>query len=246
MPNVSSGFKRIAHRGASGEAPENTLPAIRLAFEKYHVDMVEIDLRPSKDGVPVVIHDTTLERTTNGQGLVSNHTVEDLKKLSAGEGATIPTLQEVLTEFPEAGFFLEIKEKDPAFVDKVLKVVEHIHGKGPLTIGSFHRPVMRRLRELKPPSIHSTFSRDEVFWTYLKFHLGIHRLHSPSRHASLPRQEYGLRLDDPDWIQFLHRHEIRVYYWTIDDPKEMAMLIERGADGIMTNYPERLNEVVGV
>ena len=246
MPNASSGFKRIAHRGASGEAPENTLPAIRLAFEKYRVDMVEMDLRPSKDGVPMVIHDATLERTTNGQGLVSRCTAEELKKLDAGKGAGVPTLEEVLKEFPDSGFFLEIKEENPEFVDKVLAVVRHIGGKGPLTIGSFHGPVMRRLRSLKAPSIHSIFSRDEVFWTYLKFRLGFRKFHPPSRHASLPRQEHGFRLDDPDWIGFLHRHEIRVYYWTIDDPKEMAALVERGVDGIMTNYPGRLNEVVGI
>jgi glycerophosphoryl diester phosphodiesterase len=259
MPNVNSAFKRIAHRGASGEAPENTLEAVRLAFEKYKVDMVEVDLRLSKDGVPIILHDETLDRTTDGKGPVSHYTVEEIKKKDAGfhfdpekkgefpyrgKGVTVPTFQELLKEYPNHGFFLEIKDENPRCVRKILSVIERSQGKGALTIGSFHGPVTREVRRLRPPYIRSVLSRDEVFWPYVKFRLGFTKFEPPCHRASLPRKDHGFQLDDRRWIEFLHHRGVKIYYWTIDDPGEMEALIDRDADGIMTNYPGRLNEVL--
>lgn len=258
MQRGSSVFKRIAHRGASAEAPENTIPAIQLALEKYRVDMVEIDLRLSKDKVPVVFHDATLERTTDGKGPLSRHSLNELKARDAGfsfdpegkgifpyrgKGVTIPTLEEVLRQFPEANFLLEIKEKSPSCVEKILRVIQRFRGKGSLLVGSFHGSVTRELRQLRDSSIKSVFSRDEVLWACLVFALGFKRFSPPAHHASLPRREYGMRLDEAKWIAFLHRCGVKVYYWTIDETLEMEELIKAGADGILTNFPGRLNQV---
>ena len=256
---ASSDFKRIAHRGASAEAPENTLPAIARAVEKHQVDMVEIDLRLTKDRIPVVIHDETLERTTNGEGPIHQYSLRELKTKDAGfrfdpegkglfpyreKGVTIPTLEEVLGRFPETSFCLEVKEKDPACVREILTVIERIPRKGPLIIGSFHASIARELRQLSPASIETFFSRDEVLRTYLAFRLGFKKFSPPARYASLPRKELCLKLDDEKWISFLHRAGVSVFYWTVDAASEMEILIERGADGIVTNYPNRLNEIL--
>lgn len=253
----SSGFKRIAHRGASGEAPENTLPAVALAFQRYQVDLVELDLRLSKDGVPVILHDETLERTTNGRGPVGRKTLKELKTLDAGfrfvpegkksfpfrgKGVTVPALEEVLRGFPESRFLLEIKEKNPECVPKILDVIERVPARGNLFIASFHGPVIRTVRSLRPPFIRTTLSRGEVFRAWLAFRFKRKNYFPPAHLASLPLREYGLRFDDPAWMAFLHERRVGIFYWTVDEPKEMERLARAGADGIMSNFPERLNQ----
>ena len=259
MPRSNFGFERIAHRGASREAPENTIPAIRLAVQKYQVDRVEIDLRLSREGVPVVIHDAALERTTDGKGKVRQYSLAELKKRDAGfwfdpegkkefphrgKGVRIPTLAEVLTEFPETRFCLEIKEKEAGVVRKVLEVIRPLSRKGSLLIGSFYGRVARELRRLSGPSIEGVLSEDEVAWAYLAFRLGLRKLTLPSRYAFLPQAKYGFRFDQQEWIEFLHRQGVRVFYWTINEIREMKNLIGRGADGILTDHPDRLNQLL--
>lgn len=250
-------FRRIAHRGASGETPENTLPAIALALQRYQVDLVELDLRLTRDHIPVILHDETLQRTTNGRGPVGRYALKDLKKFDAGyqfdpegkktfpfrdKGIKIPTLEELLREFPNSNFFFEIKERNPACVTKILNVLERIPGEGNVILGSFYGDVVRQVRRLRPPFIRSVLSKGEVLKAYLAFRLGAKNYLPPAHHASLPLHQYGIPFDNRHWISFLHQHEVRVFFWTIDDPKEMERLIDAGADGIMTNYPERLNQ----
>ncbi len=253
-------FERIAHRGASGEAPENTIPAIRLAVQKYQVDRVEIDLRLTRDGVPVVIHDATLERTTDGKGKVRQSSLAELKRRDAGfwfdregkkefpyraKGVTVPTLEEVLSEFPDTPFCLEIKDKELEVVKKVLEVIRPLQRKGPLLIGSFHGKIARELRRLSPPGIEGILSEEEVLQASLAFRLGFKKFSLSSRYAFLPPAKYGLRLDPPEWIDFLHRQGVSVFYWTINEVREMKDLLEKGGDGILTDYPDRFNQLQG-
>ena len=237
-------FERIAHRGASREAPENTIPAIRLAIQKYKVDRVEIDIRLTREGVPVVIHDATLERTTNGKGKIRESSLAELKQWDAGaKGVTIPTLEEVLREFPETPFCLEIKDKEIEAVKRVLEVIRPLARKGPLLIGSFYGKVARELRRLSPPSIEGILSEDEVAWGYLAFRLGLRKFSFPSRYAFLPQARYGLRLDQPEWIDFLHRQGVWVFYWTVNEVGQMKNLLSKGVDGILSDYPDRLQSM---
>lgn len=266
MPNASCGPEifehnpiRIAHRGASKEAPENTLPAFSLAIQKYQVDMVEMDLQLTQDGVPVVFHDLTLERVTEGQGLLSKHSLAQLKTLDAGfgfdptgkkefpfrgKGAAIPTLEEVLTEFPNACFCLEIKEKRIEAVQKILEVIGRIQRKGRLLLASFDGKTARKLRRLAPPTMKGILAEDEIFWMYTAHRLGFSRFNPPAHYASLPLTKYRLHLDDKNWIDFLHRQGVRVFYWTVNEPEEMRRLLKLGADGILTDDPAGLNQVL--
>lgn len=298
MPKNSFEFKpplRIAHRGASAEAPENTVPAIRLAFEKYKVDMVEFDVRISKDGVPVLIHDETLERTTNGSGRVRDHSLSELKQLQvttpspknrgqaaepteveqpvpsfpsvrygAGARIEIPTLEEVLREFQGKGncplFFIEIKDKDALAGEKVFEVIRKVPHAPLVIVGSFHSAPILKLRgqaskRCLSPSLETALTRREVIFAYLLFRLGLKKFNSQARFASLPKeQKRGLsprrgtvpffRFDDPAWIEFLHRSGVRVFYWTVNDVEEAKELIRSGADGILSDYPDRLNQAL--
>lgn len=266
MPKNSSVFEelcehypvRIAHRGASEEAPENTLPAIRLAITKYRVDLVEADLQSSREGVPVVCHDDTLERTTNGMGRVSQYPLSELKTLDAayffdpsgkgefpyrGKGVTIPTLEEVLREFPEVRFCLEIKEKSPEAAKRVVEIVRRLPRTAPLVIGSFHAEVTKALRPFASEFIKIAFSRRDVLWAYLAFRFRWKRYTPPARYAAIPTTGFRgrVRLDDPPWIEFLHGKGVRVFYWTIDDPAEMKALLQKGADGILSNDPAKFS-----
>lgn len=259
MQKNSSAFKRIAHRGASAEAPENTIPAIELAIQKYHVDWVEIDVRLTKDRVPLIFHDTNLDRTTNGSGPLRSRTLADIKKLDAGflfegdrkseypfrkRGVTVPTLEEVLSQFPDVPFCLEVKEKNSEVAPLVCEVVQRVKRSAPLIVGSFNTDVVRKLRQALPPPVESFLAKDEVIRTYLFFRLGLKKFSPQAPFASLPSSEGKFRLDDPAWIDFLHQNGVKVFYWTINERQEMEELIRRGADGIVTNYPDRLNEIL--
>ncbi len=252
---------RIAHRGASGETPENTLLSIRTAIEKYQVDLTEADVHLSRDGVPVLIHDETVDRTTNGKGRVGDYPLSELKRLDSGyhfdpggglefpyrgKGVAIPTLEEVLREFPEARFCLEIKEKETEVVERVVQVVSRVARRVPLVVGSFHGKITREFRRFPSPWIKLAFSRRDVVLGYLAFRLGLRRFSPPARYASLPRSSRGIRLDEESWITFLHQRGVRVFYWTVNDPGEMRTLLERGADGILSDFPDRLNQAFGI
>ena len=249
-------FERVAHRGASGEAPENTLEAIRIAVEKYRVDRVEVDLCLTRDGVPVIFHDEILDRTTNGKGVVSEFTLEELKRLDAGfhfdpaargafpfrgKGVKIPTLEALLHEFPQTGFFLEIKDRGREIGRKILEVVERSGGNSRFVVGSFHGPTMRAFRRLAEGKVETFLAEDEVIFAYLVWKLGFKKFKMPGRFASLPRAKFGFPLDSASWIEFLHRQGVRVYFWTVNERSEMEELVRRGADGLITDYPDRLN-----
>ena len=255
MQRDSSAFEKIAHRGASGEAPENTLPAFELAFRKYRLDRVEMDVRLTQDGVPVVFHDKTLERTTDGRGQLIENTFQELKTRDAGywfdpeglgefpfrgKGIRIPTLEEVLTQFPNSGFFIELKDRQGKIVERALDVLNRMPNKSRIVIGSFGGRIARRLRRLCRNSFESFLTEDEVIRAYAAFRMGFRKIRLPARCASLPRSKYGVRLDRPAWIEFLHRQEAKVYYWTVNETWEMEELRRRGSDGILTDYPHLL------
>ena len=250
--------ERIAHRGASREAPENTIPAIRLAVEKYQVDRVEIDLRLTSEGIPVVFHDRTLERTTEEHGTLREFSLAKLQALDAGfwfdpqgrkefprrgKEIRIPTLEEVLIQFPETNFCLEIKDREILIVEKVLEVLRRISRKGVLLVGSFDRGITQALRRLAGPSFEGIFSQPEVLQAYLAFRLGKKGFSPPSRYAFLPQVRYGLRLDGERWIDFLHQKGMRIFYWTVNEIDEMRLLLKKGADGILTDDPGKLNQL---
>lgn len=251
----------IAHRGASGDAPENTLPAFHLAIEKYGVDMIELDVQCSQDGVPVVFHDETLERTTNGTGLVSRSSLSELKLLDAGfrfdptgdgpfpfreKGVRIPTLEEVLRMFPKTHFCVEMKGNDLETAQRTLDVIKRAGTRPavPMLVGSFNGSLARKVRSAALPSVETALARDEVIRMYLAFRFGLKRFRPPCRYASLPPSGRGFRLDSEEWIRFLHDRGVRVFYWAINDPVGMKNLLAAGADGIVTNFPGKLNQIL--
>ncbi|HUV02606.1 MAG TPA: glycerophosphodiester phosphodiesterase family protein [Desulfobacteria bacterium] len=139
----------IAHRGARAEEPENTLRAVKRAAE-CGADAVEVDVRFSSDQEPVVIHDETLDRTTNGSGAVSEQTFEQLRTLDAGNGEKIPTLSKVLSLVKALGRELVIELKEPGTEERVVREIVRAGRERNVVIASFFHSLLLRMKELAP------------------------------------------------------------------------------------------------
>lgn len=237
----------IGHRGAAGEAPENTLPAFELAL-RQGADGIECDVHLSADGVPVVIHDPRLDRTTSGTGRVREYRASALRRLDAGSwfnrrfpsrarsryaGARIPLLSEVLAWVREHKclVFVEIKEPTPGIEGKVLEEIEVAGVASLATLISFDLRTLRRLRELD--------SRVSLGLDISRRLLAIGRAKSLDAAALLPHWTIASRR----FIRRAHQNSIRVLIWTLDQPRWMRRKILDGVDGIITNYPARMAEV---
>jgi len=138
----------IAHRGASGYEPENTLRSVKKALE-LGADTVEVDVHASRDGYMVVIHDARLERTTDGKGYAKDMTLKELKKLDAGLGEQIPTLEEVI-QLVKGKARLVVELKVPGTEERVLQEIKENLLEDEAVITSFYHPVIRRVKELNP------------------------------------------------------------------------------------------------
>jgi glycerophosphoryl diester phosphodiesterase len=238
----------IAHRGNSSAAPENTLAAFREAVE-MGADGVEFDVRLSSDGVPVVIHDETLERTTPGAGKVALHTGQELTALDAGgwfspqfRGETLPPLSRVLELLASTPLIVHIELKtipDPGLVEAVARLVENAGVGRQAVISSFNPNTLQELqsrgfqsRELqsKATGLASALLLDkavDIPWE-AALELGCAGIHPNHRWV------------DGTLVERCHGEGLAVRPYTVDDPQRALQLLEWGVDGIITNVPRRL------
>lgn len=229
----------IAHRGASGRFPENTLTAFRAAIDAG-ADMCELDVQSTRDGVVVVMHDETLERTTDGYGPLAALTLAELKTLNivsgpgrAPAGERVPTLDEVFA-VTRGRCALNIELKSEGVEAAVCRA---IHGNGELEqsmVSSFDWSALEQVRALEP----------EIRIGVLADRAANKMLAAASELKAVainPR----FNLVDAALCAEAHRLGLQVYVWTVDDARMMRSLLDCGVDGIMTNYPERLRAVIG-
>ncbi|WP_139488302.1 glycerophosphodiester phosphodiesterase [Brevibacillus dissolubilis] len=231
----------MAHRGWSGQAPENTLAAITKALHHPQVDGIEFDVQLSRDGVPIVIHDFTLERTTNGRGLVHEHTFAELRALDAGSwygpefaGERIPTLEEVLIANTGKKLLnIELKKmgmnEQNGIEAKVIELIRRYELEQHVVVTSFNHESVRKVKELAPdlrvgPIIYGypTMIPEQIK------HIG----------ASLVSMAYHYLT--PELVHNLTTAGIGLVAWTIDESAHMAMTAEL-SEGIQicTNHPDR-------
>ena len=217
----------IAHRGASGYEPENTLRSVEKALE-LGADMVEVDVQASRDGHIVVIHDARLERTTNGKGYVKDLTLEELKKLDAGLGEQIPTLEEVI-QLVKGKARLVVEIKVPGTEKRVLQEIKENLLEDEALITSFYHPVIRWVKELNP-----------------NVQAGVIIASRPVKPAQLAIDAKANALFpkytfvDQEMVLVAHKNNLVVYPWTVDTLSEINPLIKMGVDGIVTNKPSIL------
>jgi glycerophosphoryl diester phosphodiesterase len=236
----------FAHRGASHEAPENTLAAFLYALE-LGADGIEFDVQLSSDGEPVVIHDFALETTTNGSGPVRDKTLAQLKALDAGGhfdpafvGQRIPTLQEVIDAVGQRMLLnIELKTaslRDDGLAAAIVRTVEENHLVDRVILSSFNPLTLRRVRQLNPRiPVGLLYAPDLpvlLHKPWLRHLIQFNALHP---HHSLVDGEY---------VQWAHKQGYRVHTWTVDDPGDMWRLMRRGVDLIITNRPDLLDRVL--
>jgi glycerophosphoryl diester phosphodiesterase len=236
----------IAHRGFSGHAPENTLISFKKAIE-LGSDMIELDIHLSKDREVVVIHDDTLDRTTDGRGKVVDFTVKELKKLDAGSrfgsqyaGERIPTLKEVL-ELSKGKIPVNIEIKNPKngkypvteLAEKSLKEVKEAGMLNQVNFFSFNPIALGRIKEKAPKA-----------WVTLLYHESWNFIREITRGEAFP--VLGLRhiYLTKEKISKIRHEGMKVFVYTVDSPEEMEKFITWGVNGIITNYPDRLIKIL--
>ena len=217
----------IAHRGASAYEPENTLRSVKKALE-LGADMVEVDVRASRDGHVVVMHDAVVDRTTNGKGYVKDMPLEELKKLNAGLGESIPTLQEVVELIGrKAQLVVEIKVSE--IEKRVLQIIKENELERQTLITSFYHPILKRVKELNPNiRTGAIIASRPIKAAQLAM--------DANSDALFPRHIYV----DPQMVEEAHRQDLAVYPWTVDTLNEIDPLIKMGVNGIVTNKPDVL------
>lgn len=245
----------FAHRGASCKAPENTLEAFRAAIEAGAAGL-ELDVHMTRDGRIVVVHDATVDRTTDGSGAVREMTLEEIRGLDAGyhfspDGGSsypyrgrdlrVPTLEEIFHEFPGAAVNAEIKEAGPGIERTVLSVIEEADAEGRTLVASGKHEVIERFRRVAGREIPTAASRREIRTFYLLSRLRLEGLLRPAYDAlQIPVSYRGIRLVTPRFVEAAHDRGVRVDVWTINDPSEMRFLLDLGVDAVMTDRPETL------
>ena len=227
----------IAHRGASGEFPENTM----LAFEKglaLGADALEFDVRLSSDGIPVVIQDSTIDRTTNGKGAVENLTLRELSKLDAGAGQCISSVENVLEAFAGVPLIIEVKEISAAL--PLAGVIKRHGASSRVLVGSFQHAALRCFDNLE---MGRSASKRETALFWLGSHVGL-APGEPSYGAfTVPVRYNRLRVVDKSFVSAATRKGTPVHVWTIDDGSEAERLRALGIAGIITNRPDRMKDL---
>lgn len=233
-----------AHRGASGVRPENTMAAFRKAVEMGATG-IETDVQMSRDGVLVLCHDEKLDRTTNGSGLLAQMTWAQLQALDAGSwfgpeyaGERIPTLEQLLQLVAEAGITLNIEIKSgvvlyPGIEAKAIELVRAHNLSEKVIFSSFNHYSLVDCKRLAPEIRTGILYMEALVdpWEYAK-HIGANALHP---------LYYGVI---PELVAGAHAAGVAVNPWTVDDPKTIAALLQSGVDGIITNHPDRVLEVL--
>lgn len=230
-------MKVIAHRGASGERPENTLSAVRLAVAQ-RADMIEVDLHRSRDGAIPITHDETLGHL-GGRGEIADATWAEIRALDAGGGERVPSLQELLDELgPQIPFNLELKVSSRGpYAGLEAATLAEVEARGLLArtlFSSFYDPVLAELRKQRAEARLALLisRRSRADWAPRARSLGAEALNPE------------LALVTPELVRAAHGEGLAVYVFTVDAPDAMRRMLELGVDGLFTNFPERLRRLL--
>ena len=239
----------IAHRGASAHAPEHSLAAYELALQQG-ADVLELDLRLTRDHILLVTHDRTMARALGELGSRASRRDErawsDLTFAEVAEHAasrTPLTLDAVLGRFPRARFNLELKDESLEGAHALAALLAR-HGAGErVLVASWHREVLEAFRKLTSGAVATSASGGEAL-EYFICYVMERACPAPYSALQLPALQL-LGLTSERFIARAHEQGLDVHFWTVDEPERMRALVARGADGIMTNHPDRLARVLG-
>lgn len=234
-----------AHRGASGYAPENTLAAFQKAVD-LDADGVELDIQLTKDDQIVVIHDETIDRTSDGKGWVKDYTLEELRAFNynrtkpAYKHADIPTMREVFELLKPTGLFINIEIKTGVVFyekieEKILALTKEMGMEDRVCYSSFNHYTVTRIHELKPDAeVGFLYADGPIDMPSYGVKHGVNALHPAL---------YNLQYDG--FVKECKEKGLKLNVWTVNERPYMEMCCQYGVDAIITNYPDIAKEVVG-
>lgn len=242
----------MAHRGASAEYPENTIPAFRAAAESG-ADYIELDVHCTRDGEVVVVHDERLSRIASDDRLISEMTFAELGAVDAafnfsptgngtpfrGRGIRLPKLSEVLGSWPTMRFVIEFKPNDAAIADATLEVVRQTRMERRVLFASEHLTPIARVRAIAP-QIPTNLPAAEIVSFVQSVSTGAFSYTVTGDALQIPPEHQGIRLATRETVAAAHRNGLEVHLWTINEQAEMEQMLSLGVDGIITDYPGRL------
>jgi glycerophosphoryl diester phosphodiesterase len=246
----------IAHAGGDGLFPENTLFAYRQSIA-LGSEVVDADVRLSADGVLVAIHDTTVDRTTNGSGGVADMSFAELAALDAGwswerngehpfrgRGIGVPSIEQILTEFPTTLTTLDLKDQRVDLVAPVCGLLRRLGRTSDVYIGSDSSDQVLRFREVCP-EVRTSATDDERAMMRAAREAGDTTFTTPQRVGQPPYiGSDGTKRITADYLEFSHMHDIAVLTWVVDDRDQLRELIELGVDGVYTRRPDVMVDVL--
>ncbi len=249
----------IAHQGGEHLRPDNTMLAFQHAVD-LGVDMLEMDIHRTSDGVLVVMHDETVDRTTNGKGLIKEMTFDELRELDAaynwphhdpegerpyrGQGVQVPALRELFEAFPDMPMNIEIKQTEPPIVQPFCDLLREYNMTEKVLVASFDPVTLEYFRETCP-DVATSGTEPEVRAFFILNTLFLSAAYSPVVEAfQVPEYSGDTQVLTRRFIQGAHQRNVEVHAWTIDLQEDMERLIALGIDGIITNRPDLLLEVL--
>jgi glycerophosphoryl diester phosphodiesterase len=260
VPSTRSPIERhasplvFAHRGGRALGPENTLPAFDLGLGAG-ADGLEFDVHLSRDGIPVVHHDMTLDRCTNARGPVAERTADELARVDAayrfapelgfpwrGRGAAVPTLAEVLTRYPAVPMVVEVKSATDGTARAVVEVIRRADAVAQVCVGSFSVDLLRAVRRLEP-AIATGAARQETQWALYRSWVGLGLGRVGYRAFQVPEFAGRLRVVSPALIRCAHESGLAFQVWTVNERRDMWRLLDWGVDALISDRPDVAVEV---
>lgn len=247
-----------AHRGGAALRPENTIAAFDHGLS-LGAGGLELDVHLSSDGVVVVHHDETLERTTNGRGRLAHYTAAELGALDAchnfsdgrgtypyrGTGVGVPTLREVLNRYPHAQFIVELKTDGATLAHAVVEEVRAAHAIDRVAIGSFYLGALEAVREFEP-GLATGAAQYEVRWALYRSWIHWPLGQTPYRELQVPPRSGLMPIVTRRFVDHAHRAGLPVKVWTVNTEAEMRRLLGYGVDDLITDNPELAMRVLSV
>ncbi|WKZ42795.1 MAG: glycerophosphodiester phosphodiesterase [Anaerolineales bacterium] len=252
----------IAHQGGDGVWPGDTMYAFENAVH-IGADVLEMDAHITQDGQIVLMHDEEVDRTTDGTGLIEDKTLEELKQLDAaydwsndddktfpyrGQGIQVPTLDEVFKKFPQMRYVIEIKLTKNPIQQPLCDLIRKYNMQDKTLVGSFHDEAMQNFRAVCP-EVATSAASDEVRNYVLLGKVFLWGFYAPHFQTIQPpwnpEDSLGIQIMTERFIRESHAKNIRVEPWTVNDPELMKRYIEWGVDGIITDRPDLLIELLG-
>ena len=249
----------MAHRGGAGLWPENTLYGFKRAVD-LGADVLETEVRRTGDGVLVLIHDSTVDRTTNGTGPINALTLAEAKTLDAGfnwssdggrtfpfrgRGIKVPALEEVFTAFPNMRVNIDIKQVEPSLVAQLCTMIQSFDMADRVMVASFNSRVIKEFRR-ECSQVATSLSAREVKLFYVMNFVFLGGAYRTAAHAlQVPEYQGKLRVLTQRFIDAAHNLNLKVHAWTINETGDMRRLLNLGVDGIITDYPDRLITLLG-